>query len=90
MLPLKAHFESMFAVNLRDIIGELKSRTDFIRRQERVATQGLQTADSEGGKSTILRQLRDAHNATLGKREVGQIVGRGRDSRGVQVIEAGT
>ena len=62
----QSHLERVLAVNLREVIGELKSRTDFIRRQKRIAAQGRESADSEGGKPAVLLALRDALNAKGG------------------------
>ena len=53
----------MFAVDLGDVVGELDRGGDFVRGQEGIAAQCLQTVDSESGKSAIQRLLRDAQNA---------------------------
>src|SRR5262249_10177355 len=47
VLPFEAHLKSVLAENLRDVIGELESRGDFIRGQEGIAAESLQAADSE-------------------------------------------
>ena len=40
MLPLKTHLESVLAVDLGEVIGQLERGTDFVGRQEGVAAQG--------------------------------------------------
>jgi len=63
VLIFDSHFKSMLAVDLGDVVGELDRRGNFVRRQEGVAAQCLQTVDSESRKSAIESLLRDAQNA---------------------------
>jgi len=48
VLPLNAHFESVFAVNLVKLSFTLEGGTDLVGGQKRVAAR-LQTLDSERG-----------------------------------------
>ena len=41
-------FEAVLAVDLREVIGKLKSLADFVRREVVVAAQGLHIADLKG------------------------------------------
>ena len=66
MLVLETHLEGVFAVNLGEVVGDLEGGADFIRGQEGVAAQSLQTVDSEGRKSAIFVFLRDVLNAETG------------------------
>src|SRR4029077_10944167 len=87
VLPLETHLEGMLPVNLRDRVGDLESGGDLIRRQESVPAEGLESVDSERRQAAIFRLLRYTLDAKLSG-NIGQIVGRGRNSRGVQVIES--
>src|SRR2546430_4637294 len=80
----------MLAVDFGDIICNLERGTDFIRRQEGITAQRCQTVDSEGGKSAIFRQLGYAHDAAIGERKVAEIIGCGRNARGVKVAQTRT
>ena len=63
MLTLKTHFERVFAVNLGEVVGHLERGTDFVRGQEGVAAQSLQSVDSECGQPTVFVILRYALDA---------------------------
>ena len=65
VLLLETHLESVFAVNLGEVVRHLEGGADFIRRQEGVAAQSLQPRDSEGGKPAVFVLLRDALDAKL-------------------------
>ena len=65
VLELKAHFEGMFAVNFGEVVGDLDCGSDFIGRQEGVASQSLQPVDSEGGKPAVFTLLGDTLDAEL-------------------------
>ena len=54
MLPFETHFESVLAVNLRDVVAELESGSDFVRREKSVAAQSGQPVDPEGGKNNVV------------------------------------
>ncbi len=73
MLELKTHLEGVLAVDLGQVVRDLEGRADFVRRQEGVAAQSLQTLDSEGGEAAIFVFLRDAGDAEL-SRQIAQIV----------------
>ena len=87
MLELETHLEGVFAVNLGQVVSDLEGGADFIRRQEGVAAQSLQTLDSEGRQTAVFVLLRNARDAKLSG-QIAQIVGCWRNSRGVKVVQA--
>ena len=87
MLPLKAHLERVLAENLRHVVGQLERRGDFVRRQEGVAAQRLEAADTEGRETAVFLELRNALNPEL-RRDVRQVVSRWRNAGRVQVVQA--
>src|SRR5580704_6733 len=89
VLPFNSHFERMLAVDLRDAVGELERRSDFVRRQEGVTAERGQSIDSKGGKPAVQSHLRDVLNAKL-RGNVRQVVGGRRNACRVKVIEPRT
>src|SRR6266404_4757231 len=87
MLILEAHFESMLAVNLGEIIIDLNRGADFVGWQESIAAKGLQTVDSECRQTAVLFVLRDAQNTEL-RRKTCQIIGFGNVASCVKIIQA--
>src|ERR1700674_4401412 len=57
VLPLETHLKGMLAVNLRDRVGDLECRGDFIGRQEGVASESLKSVDPERRQAPVFRQL---------------------------------
>jgi hypothetical protein len=64
-LRFNAHLEAVLAPDFREVVGELESLADFVRRQEAVAAQGRQSAKVDLGKAAVFRQLLDTLNSVL-------------------------
>ena len=94
VLPLEAGLEGVLAIDLGDIIGQLERRADLVRRQEGVAAQCLQAADTKSRQSTVFVLLRDVHDAVIRGETTSarsrQVVGLRRHSGGMEVIQSCT
>src|SRR5882672_837274 len=86
MLIFKTHFESMLAVNLGEIVGNLKGRTDLVRGQEGITAKRCQAVDSERRESPVLVLLGNVLN-TIRCGYTAKVVRGRRNPRSVKVIE---
>ena len=86
VLPLDAHFERMFPVDLGEVVVELDRRTHFIRGQERVAAQRLQSVNAKCRETAIFLLLWNALDSKL-PREVAEIGSLGNVARRMQIIQ---
>ena len=63
VLIFEAGLEGVLTVDLGEVVGNLKRGSDLVRRQERVAAQGLESLNAKGGETTVFSDLRNILDA---------------------------
>src|SRR5207245_11392555 len=77
VLVFHTHLEAVFAVHFGEVVGQLSRLADFIRRQEGVRPERVQTADPERGQAAIFATLEGVQTRDIILRGYSELSGDG-------------